>query len=247
MTFKDTVIVVTGGTRGIGWAIANGFAQQGATLALCATKQDAAKQAADTLSSTHGIPALGAGVNVTSFDDVSAFIGHVLTTFGRIDVLINNAGITRDNLLLRMGPSDWDDVIQTNLTGIFNTTKAVIRPMVKQKYGRIINMTSVVGIMGNAGQANYAAAKSGMIGFTKSIAREYGKKNITTNAIAPGFIQTDMTDALPNDYLDNIIKTVPMSRIGQPDDVFAACQFLASKEASYINGQVLNVDGGLCM
>ena len=178
---------------------------------------------------------------------MQSFIKNTVNEFGQVDVLINNAGITKDNLLLRLDQTDWSDVIETNLNSIFNTTKSVIKFMLKKKYGRIINVASVVGLMGNPGQSNYAASKAGMIAFTKSIAREYGKKNITINAVAPGFIQTDMIETLPKDYLDNIIDNIPMVRLGKPDDVSRAVLFLASDNASYITGQVLSIDGGLYM
>jgi 3-oxoacyl-[acyl-carrier protein] reductase len=247
MRFKNKTVAITGASRGIGLAIAHAFAREGASIGLCSTQHKAATSLADDLHTTYGIPTYGKGVNVASFDEATAFIGDVCDALGPIHILINNAGITRDNLLLRLSEEDWTSVIDINLKSVFNATKAAIRPMLKQKFGRIITITSVVGLMGNPGQSNYAASKAGIIGFTKSIAKEYGKKNITVNAIAPGFIQTDMTDSLPNDYLDTIITNVPMSRIGTPSDVSNACMFLASDEASYITGQVLSVDGGLYM
>ena len=190
---------------------------------------------------------LASPFDIKDFAAVSEFISNVHKAFGRIDILINNAGITRDNLLLRLTENDWTDVINTNLNSIFYTTKSVIKIMLKQKYGRIVNISSVVGLMGNPGQSNYCASKAGMLAFTKSISKEYGKKNITVNAVAPGFIETDMTDSLPNEHLDNIIGTVPLNRIGTPDDVSNAVMFLASDDASYMTGQVLSVDGGLYM
>lgn len=247
MTFKDQVVVVTGASRGIGLAIAKSFAKDGATIAICSTNDEKAKATAQSLSEEFGIEAFGMGVDIASFDSTADFIKQVVAAYGKIDVLINNAGITRDNLLLRMDATEWSQVIDTNLNSIFNTTKSVIKFMLKKKFGRIINVSSVVGLMGNPGQSNYAASKAGMIAFTKSIAKEYGKKNITINAIAPGFIQTDMIETLPKDYLDNIIENIPMSRLGMPDDVSQACKFLASNDASYITGQVLSIDGGLYM
>ena len=247
MNFKDQVVIVTGASRGIGYSIAEAFAKNGATIALCSTNDEKAKEVASKLSSEHNIKAFGKGVDIKNLESVSSFIKDTINEFGRIDVLVNNAGITRDNLLLRLTEDDWTDVINTNLNSIFFTTKSVIKTMLKQKYGRIINVGSVVGLMGNPGQSNYAASKAGMMAFTKSIAKEYGKKNITVNAVAPGFIQTDMTESLPNDYLDNIIGSVPLNRIGIPDDVSNAVMFLASDSANYITGQTISIDGGLYM
>lgn len=247
MTFKEKVVVITGASRGIGLSIAESFAKDGATIAICSTNDEKAKETAKQLADNYNITAFGKGVDIKSFDSASTFIQDIVNEYGRIDVLINNAGITRDNLLLRMDENEWNQVIETNLNSIFNTTKSAIKFMLKKKYGRIINVSSVVGLMGNPGQSNYAASKAGMIAFTKSIAREYGKKNITINAIAPGFIQTDMIETLPKDYLDNIIENIPMSRLGMPNDVSQACKFLASDHASYITGQVLSIDGGLYM
>ena len=244
---KNKVVIITGASRGIGLSIAEQFASQGATLAICSTNHDKATALATSLSDQFNVPVFGKGVDISSFESTGAFIQDVIQAFGKVDVLINNAGITRDNLLLRMNEADWADVIHTNLNSVFNTTKGVIKSMMKNKFGRIINISSVVGLMGNPGQANYAASKAGMIAFTKSAAKEYGKKNITINAIAPGFIQTDMIETLPNDYLDNIIDSIPMSRLGKPDDVAKACVFLASEDANYITGQVLSIDGGLYM
>ena len=247
MGFNENVIVVTGASRGIGLAIAESFADAGGTIAICSTNQEKAEQTANEIATKYGVKAIGKGVDISCFDSTSSFIKDVVNEFGKIDVLINNAGITRDNLLLRMNQDEWSQVINTNLNSVFNTTKAAIKFMLKKKYGRIINVSSVVGLMGNPGQSNYAASKAGMIAFTKSIAKEYGKKNITINAIAPGFIQTDMIETLPKDYLDNIIENIPMSRLGMPDDVSRACKFLASEDANYITGQVLSIDGGLYM
>ena len=247
MNFKGKVVVVTGGSRGIGFQIADAFAAGGATVVVCATQQARCDQVAEGLTEKYGVVTRGIQVNVAVFEEVEQMVKAVVAEFGRVDVMVNNAGITKDNLLLRMSQDDWNDVITTNLTSIFNTTKAVIRPMLKQKYGRIINMSSVVGVMGNPGQTNYAASKAGMIGFSKSIAKEVGAKGITCNVIAPGFIETDMIESLPKDYLDNIMGQIPLKRLGSSVDVANAVLFFASDLASYITGQVLNVDGGLLM
>lgn len=247
MNFKDKTVVITGASRGIGRSIAESFAKEGANVAICSTNDAKAKAIAKEISTQYGVQAFGKGVDIRAFDSVSEFIKDIVDEFGKIDVLVNNAGITKDNLLLRLDETDWNDVIETNLNSIFNTTKSVIKFMLKKKHGRIINISSVVGLMGNPGQSNYAASKAGMVAFTKSIAREYGKKNITINAVAPGFIQTDMIETLPKEYLDNIIDNIPMVRLGMPEDVSRAVMFLASDDASYITGQVLSIDGGLYM
>ena len=248
--FKDQSVIVTGASRGIGYAIAMAFAQEGANVAICSTNSEKAQQVAKEISEKTSSMVVGYGVDICQPDQVSEFVASVNQQFTRIDCLVNNAGITRDNLLLRLSNDEWSSVIDTNLNSLYTITKSTVKIMLKQKYGRIINMASVVGQMGNPGQSNYAAAKGGMIAFTKATAKEFAKKNITVNAIAPGFIETDMTKnlkTLPNDYLDNIINNVPMKRLGTPEDVAASVLFLASKSASYITGQVINVDGGLVM
>jgi 3-oxoacyl-[acyl-carrier protein] reductase len=247
MMFNGQVVVVTGATRGIGLSIAKAFAEQGASIAICSTKDDQAKKVAADIGASFNVQTYGEGVDIKDFDAVGRFFDNVCDLFGQVDVLVNNAGITRDNLLLRLQKDDWDDVINVNLNSIFNTTKSVMKRMLKKKYGRIINIASVVGLMGNPGQSNYAAAKGGMIAFSKSVAREYGKKNITVNTVAPGFIETEMIESLPKEYLSNIIDNIPMSRLGTPSDVSRAVMFLASKDASYITGQVISVDGGMYM
>ncbi|NDC82564.1 3-oxoacyl-ACP reductase FabG [bacterium] len=247
MDFKGKVVVVTGASRGIGYHIADSFASCGATVVVCATQQLRCDQVADELAKKYGVSGKGIQVNVANFSETETMIKTVIELFGRLDILVNNAGITRDNLLLRMSETDWDAVLDTNLKSVFNTTKAAIRPMLKQKYGRIVNISSVVGQMGNPGQANYAASKAGMIGFSQSIAKEVGAKGITCNVVAPGFIDTDMIESLPKEYLDNIMSQIPLKRLGSTQDIANATLFLASDLASYITGQVLTVDGGMLM
>ena len=246
MNFKDKTVVITGASRGIGLSIAENFAKEGANIAICSTNDEKAKDIASTIASNFGVKAFGKGIDIKDFDSVSDFIKDIADQFGQIDILVNNAGITKDNLLLRLDETDWSDVIETNLNSIFNTTKSVIKFMLKKKYGRIINVSSVVGLMGNPGQSNYAASKAGMIALPNQLPENMAK-NITINAVAPGFIQTDMIETLPKEYLDNIIDNIPMVRLGMPDDVSRAVMFLASDDASYITGQVLSIDGGLYM
>ncbi|MEC3874122.1 3-oxoacyl-[acyl-carrier-protein] reductase [Chryseobacterium salviniae] len=241
---EGKVALITGATRGIGKGIAEMYAQQGAKIAFTyAGSVDKAKELEATLSSVTQIK--GYQSDASDFEAAQTLVDEVLKEFGKIDILINNAGITKDNLLLRMSKEDWDKVIKVNLDSVFNLTKAVIKPMMKAKEGSIINMTSVVGISGNAGQANYAASKAGVIGFTKSVALELGSRNIRCNAIAPGFIQTEMTDALDDKAKDKWNEAIPMKKLGQTKDIANACIFLGSEMASYITGQTLNVDGGL--
>lgn len=247
MNLKDKVVIVTGSRRGIGYHIAKAFAAEKAHVVICSTTQEGSETVAKELAETYQIQTLGLKTDVGNFKEVQNLVEKTQEKFGKIDILINNAGVTRDNLLLRMDEEQWDTVIQTNLNSVFYATKAVIRQMLKQKYGRIINISSVVGVMGNAGQSNYAAAKAGIIGFTKSIAKEYGAKGITCNAVAPGFIRSDMTASLPKEYLDNIIAMLPQKRLGKPEDVASVVLFLASDGADYITGQVINVDGGMVM
>ncbi|SMP04405.1 3-oxoacyl-[acyl-carrier-protein] reductase [Chryseobacterium profundimaris] len=241
---EGKVALITGATRGIGKGIAEMYAQQGAKIAFTyAGSVDKAKELETTLNSVTQIK--GYQSDASDFEAAQTLVDEVLKEFGKIDILINNAGITKDNLLLRMSKEDWDMVIKVNLDSVFNLTKAVIKPMMKAKDGSIINMTSVVGISGNAGQANYAASKAGVIGFTKSVALELGSRNIRCNAIAPGFIQTEMTDALDDKAKDKWNEAIPMKKLGQTKDIANACVFLGSEMASYITGQTLNVDGGL--
>ncbi|MCA6067132.1 3-oxoacyl-[acyl-carrier-protein] reductase [Chryseobacterium sp. RG1] len=241
---EGKVALITGATRGIGRGIAEMFAQQGAKVAFTyAGSVDKAKELEETLSSVTQIK--GYQSDASDFDAAQTLVDEVMAEFGQIDILINNAGITRDNLLLRMSKDDWDTIIKVNLDSVFNLTKAVIKPMMKAKSGSIINMTSVVGISGNAGQANYAASKAGVIGFTKSVALELGSRNIRCNAIAPGFIATEMTAALDEKATHKWNEAIPMKKLGKPADIANACVFLGSDMSTYITGQTLNVDGGL--
>lgn len=241
---EGKVALITGATRGIGKGIAEMYAQQGAKIAFTyAGSVDKAKELEATLSSVTQIK--GYQSDASDFDAAQTLVDEVMGEFGKIDILINNAGITKDNLLLRMSKDDWDKVLRINLDSVFNLTKAVIKPMMKAKSGSIINMTSVVGISGNAGQANYAASKAGVIGFTKSVALELGSRNIRCNAIAPGFIETEMTAALDEKATQKWAEAIPMKKLGKTSDIANACVFLGSDMASYINGQTLNVDGGL--
>lgn len=236
--------LITGGTRGIGKGIVEVFAAQGTQIAFTfAGSSDKAQTIENKLSKITKIKAYQS--DASDYEASQQLAEQVLEDFGKIDILINNAGITRDNLILRMSKDDWDTIIKTNLDSVFNLTKAVIKPMMKARSGSIINMTSVVGIKGNAGQANYAASKAGVIGFTKSIALELGSRNIRCNAIAPGFIETEMTAALDEKTVQGWRDAIPLKRGGQPEDVANACVFLASELSAYITGQVLNIDGGM--
>ncbi|WP_417428056.1 3-oxoacyl-[acyl-carrier-protein] reductase [Halpernia sp.] len=241
---EGKVALITGATRGIGKGIAEIFAEHGAQVAFTyAGSVDKANQLEKELKEKTKAKAYQS--DASDYDAAQKLIADVLEEFGKIDILINNAGITKDNLMLRMSKEDWDTIIKVNLDSVFNLTKAVIKPMMKAKNGSIINMTSVVGIKGNAGQANYAASKAGVIGFTKSIALELGSRNIRCNAIAPGFIETEMTAALDEKTVQGWREGIPLKRGGQPEDVANACVFFASELSSYVTGQVLNVDGGM--
>ncbi|HAV02395.1 MAG TPA: 3-oxoacyl-[acyl-carrier-protein] reductase [Chryseobacterium sp.] len=238
------VVLITGATRGIGKGIAEVFAKEGADVAFTyAGSVDKAQALEKELGATAKVKSYQS--DASDFDAAQQLVTQVIEDFGKVDILINNAGITRDNLMLRMSKDDWDTIIKVNLDSVFNLTKAVIKPMMKARSGSIINMTSVVGVKGNAGQANYAASKAGVIGFTKSIALELGSRNIRCNAVAPGFIETEMTGALDEKTVQGWREAIPLKRGGQPEDVANACLFLASDMAAYITGQVLNVDGGM--
>ncbi|ANY75434.1 3-oxoacyl-[acyl-carrier-protein] reductase [Paenibacillus ihbetae] len=244
---KGQTALVTGASRGIGRSIALALADLGANVAVNYAGSEAAAAEVVEAIRAKGVSAIAVQSNVGRADEADAMVKQVLDTFGRIDILVNNAGITRDNLIMRMKEEEFDQVIETNLKGVFNCLKAVTRPMMKQRYGRIINISSVVGALGNPGQANYVAAKAGVIGLTKSAARELASRGITVNAVAPGFIDTDMTRELSEDMREGLLGGIPLARLGQPEEIAGVVAFLASESASYMTGQVLHVDGGMYM
>jgi 3-oxoacyl-[acyl-carrier protein] reductase len=247
MQLKGKTALVTGGSRGIGRCIALELASKGVNVAVNYTKNSEAAEAVVREIKAAGAAGIAVKADVSIASEVENLVNEVLNTFGSIDILVNNAGITRDNLILRMTEEEFDDVINTNLKGAFICTKYISKVMIKQKSGKIINVSSVVGIVGNAGQSNYAAAKAGLIGFTKSMAKELAKRGINVNAVAPGFIQTDMSSRLPEKVKEEFLNSIPLMRAGKPEDVAKAVMFLASEYSDYITGQVINIDGGMVM
>lgn len=245
--FENQVAIVTGAGRGIGEAIAKRLAAEGARVAIVSRTEANSRKVADALNSLRADSAKPYAVDVADFDAVQKVGAQILEDFGRCDILVNNAGITRDTLAMRMSSEDWDVVLNTNLKGAFNFSRSVLRAMVKQRVGRIINISSVSGILGTAGQANYAASKAGLIGLSKTLARELASRAITVNVVAPGFTETDMTAILSEDVKKGALAMIPQGRMGSADDIASAVAYLASPEASYITGQVLAVDGGMCM
>ena len=241
---KEKIVLVTGANRGIGQAIAINLGEAGATVIGTATSEEGAKNISKTFSN-NSILGKGMKLDVNDNNQITDLLKVVTDEFGSVDILVNNAGITRDNILVRMKEEEWDDIINTNLSSVYRMSKAVLRGMIKKRSGRIISITSVVGAMGNAGQSNYAASKAGIMGFTKSLAREVGVRGITVNAIAPGFIETDMTDSLPDEQKAVLASQIPMGRLGTVDEIAKAVLFLASDNASYITAQTIHINGGM--
>ncbi len=247
MRFLDKVALITGAGRGIGKAIAERLAEEGAKVAICDIDRELVEKTAEEIRNRYQTQALAIYADVAKEEMVNAMVDEVIKTFGKVDILVNNAGITKDNLLLRMSEEDWDKVIAVDLKSVFLCTKAVIKYMIRQRYGRIVNISSVIGLRGNVGQTNYGAAKAGLIGFTKSAARELAGRNITVNAVAPGYITTEMTERLPQEVKEEMLKQVPLGRPGKPEDVAGVVAFLCSDDASYITGEIIRVDGGMAM
>jgi 3-oxoacyl-[acyl-carrier protein] reductase len=247
MSMEGKIAIVTGGSRGIGRAISEELAQRGANIVVADIQEKSAKTTAHEITDLTGRESIGVYVDVADLESANKMVAHVKEKFGRVDILVNNAGVTRDNLIMRISEDDWDMVLNVNLKGAFSCSKAVIRPMMKQRFGRIINISSVSGLAGQAGQTNYSASKAGLIGFTKALAREVASRQVTVNAVAPGFIPTALTVDLPEELKDWILNITPMGRMGTPEEIAYAVAFLASDKAAYITGQVLSVDGGLMM
>ncbi len=245
--WEGRVALVTGGSRGIGRSVAEALARVGVTVALTGRDGERASRTASEIAEASGANVLGLAMDVSRRSSVDEQMKALLDEHGHIDILVNNAGIARDNLLMRMKPEEWDEVLATNVTGLYHCSRAVLRPMIRQRYGRIVNMSSVVGLMGNPGQSNYAASKAAILGFTKALAREVASRQITVNAVAPGYVKTEMTEALPETAREKLVENIPMGRIGLPEDVAGTVLFLASEEASYVTGQVIQVNGGLYM
>jgi 3-oxoacyl-[acyl-carrier protein] reductase len=243
----DKVAVVTGAAQGIGRAIAERLAERGADVVVADLQAEKAEAVAKEISASTGRRAIAVQVDVADSASAKTMIDSAIAEFGRVDVLVNNAGTTRDNLIMRMPEADWDLILNINLKGAFNCSQAVIRPMMKQRYGRIVNISSISGVVGQAGQTNYSSSKAGLIGFTKALAKEVGSRNITVNAVAPGFIETVLTADLPQEIKETGIKMTPLGKFGQPEDIANAVAFLVSDEAAFITGEVLKVDGGLAM
>ncbi len=247
MKLKDQVAIVTGGAQGIGKAIGTALAKEGANIVVCDVNLEGSQKTASEFEATYKVKTLALKMDVTKIAECEDLVKQVMDKFGKVDILVNNAGITKDNLVMRMDDAEWDAVISVNLKGVFNCTKAVCRPMMKARSGRIINIASIVGLMGNAGQANYSASKGGVIAMTKTCAREFASRKILVNAIAPGFIRTPMTDKLTDEQKQNLSKLIPLERLGEAEDVANAALFLASPDSSYITGHVLSVNGGMYM
>jgi 3-oxoacyl-[acyl-carrier protein] reductase len=247
MSMSGKYTIVTGGSRGIGRAIVEEFSRRGSAVAIADINEERAKSTAREISEINGNQVIGVKADVSDHESAKEMVKQVVDTFGKVDILINNAGVTRDNLIIRISEEDWDIVLDVNLKGAFNCSQAVIRPMMKQRYGRIVNISSVSGLAGQAGQTNYSASKAGLIGFTKALAREVASRKITVNAVAPGFIPTALTVDLPDEFKEWAMNLTPAGRMGEPEEVAYAVAFLASDEAAYITGQVLSVDGGMMM
>jgi 3-oxoacyl-[acyl-carrier protein] reductase len=247
MSFEGKVALVTGGRRGIGRAIAETFAKGGAQVIIADRELSETQTTADEIAAATGCKTVALMVDVADSNSAAQMVAESLAQLGRVDILVNNAGVTRDTLILRMDESDWDTVLDVNLKGAWNCCRAVVRSMMKQRYGRIVNISSVSGLAGQAGQTNYSASKAGLIGLTKALAREVGSRGITVNAVAPGFVPTALTNDLPQELKDSMMKLIPLGRWGKPEEIAAAVAFLASDQAAYITGQVLSVDGGMMM